>query len=265
MRGFLLPHAFAFYGGVLKLADDHDRLAAVAGYILAHQKQRIDQPRCAAWRRTMRKLDAARHRGVFEQLDALGWVTRTPGPRPTDPPHWIVNPVVHRKFAERGRAEAERRKRERDNCRRNAAEGHGPIIQLLVAGHHHCHHCPSRVRIRRKRWSFSFFLPSRAREGQWVTMTRHWGEADGYGCLRQKTDWRAWQIFQELCLVVAAARPLLPSGSARTSRAPAGIGTRTTAAALMQTARSRWPRLCRKRSVPTGLTPTCGNTHPSRR
>ena len=41
MRRFLLPHAFAFYGGVLRLADDHDRLAAVAGYILARQKQRL--------------------------------------------------------------------------------------------------------------------------------------------------------------------------------------------------------------------------------
>jgi hypothetical protein len=37
---------------------------------------------------------------------------RTSGPRRTDPPHWTVNPVVHQKFAERAKAEAERRQRE---------------------------------------------------------------------------------------------------------------------------------------------------------
>ena len=47
---------------------------------------------------------------VFEQLDALGWVTRTPGPRPSDPPHWIVNPAVHQKFANE-RSGKERRER----------------------------------------------------------------------------------------------------------------------------------------------------------
>ena len=113
MRDFLLPHAFAFYGGVLKLADDHDRLAAVAGYILAHQKQRITNRDIQRGDRTMRQLTRRETEEIFEQLDALGWITRTPGPRPTDPPHWIVNPVVHQKFAERGRAEAERRTRER--------------------------------------------------------------------------------------------------------------------------------------------------------
>jgi hypothetical protein len=61
----------------------------------------------------MRKLTRHETEAIFEQLDALGWVSRTPGPRPSDPPHWIVNAVVHQKFAERGKAEAERRKRER--------------------------------------------------------------------------------------------------------------------------------------------------------
>jgi len=35
MHRFLLRHALAFYAGVLGLADEHDRLAAVAGFILA--------------------------------------------------------------------------------------------------------------------------------------------------------------------------------------------------------------------------------------
>ena len=128
MRRFLLPHAFAFYGGVLKLADDHDRLAAIAGYILAHQKQRMTNRDVQRGDRTMRKLTRRDTEAVFEQLEALGWVTRTPGPRPTDPPHWIVNPVVHQKFAERGKAEAERRKRERQLSARccRGARPHDP-------------------------------------------------------------------------------------------------------------------------------------------
>ena len=101
------------YGGVLKLADDHDRLAAIAGYILAHQKQRITNRDVQRGDRSMRKLTRRETEAIFEQLDALGWLTRTPGLRPSDPPHWDVNPAVHQKFAERGKAEAERRGRER--------------------------------------------------------------------------------------------------------------------------------------------------------
>ena len=41
MHRFLLPHALAFYGGVLDLSDGHDRLAAVAGYILVHKLERL--------------------------------------------------------------------------------------------------------------------------------------------------------------------------------------------------------------------------------
>ncbi len=48
LHGFLLPHAIAFYAGMLGLSDDHDSLAAVAGYILARRLERRHQPRRAA-------------------------------------------------------------------------------------------------------------------------------------------------------------------------------------------------------------------------
>jgi len=35
LHEFLLPHALAFYSGILSLSDDHDRLQSLAGYILA--------------------------------------------------------------------------------------------------------------------------------------------------------------------------------------------------------------------------------------
>ena len=41
LHQFLLRHAAAFYAGILDLSDDHDRLAAVAGHILAHKLDRV--------------------------------------------------------------------------------------------------------------------------------------------------------------------------------------------------------------------------------
>jgi Protein of unknown function (DUF3987) len=104
MHRFLLPHAFAFYAGMLGLSDDHERLTAVAGYILAHKLQRVTNRHVQRGGHTMRRLTRQETESIFEQLDALGWVTRTPSPRPAAPPHWIVNPEVHRRFA--GRANA---------------------------------------------------------------------------------------------------------------------------------------------------------------
>jgi hypothetical protein len=109
MRRFLLPHALAFYSGVLKLADDHDRLAAVAGYILARQSERITNRDVQRGDATMRKLTRHDTESTFEQLEALGWVTRMAGPRLTDPPHWLVNPAVHQRFAARAAEERTRR------------------------------------------------------------------------------------------------------------------------------------------------------------
>jgi hypothetical protein len=109
LHGFLMQHAAAFYGGVLGLSDDHDRLQAVAGYILAHRLDRINNRDVQRGDRTMRAIKDADIRPLLEQLSALGWLDRIDGPRPSSQPHWMVNPVVHRKFAEKAEAEATRR------------------------------------------------------------------------------------------------------------------------------------------------------------
>jgi hypothetical protein len=106
MHHFMLPHALAFYAGVLGLADEHDRLAAVAGYILAHKLERVTNRDIARGDGTMRKLTRRDTEGVFEQLEALGWVAPTPGPRTT---HWVVNCEVHKRFADRAAKEGVRR------------------------------------------------------------------------------------------------------------------------------------------------------------
>jgi hypothetical protein len=114
LHQFLLRHAAAFYAGILDLSDDHDRLAAVAGHILAHKLDRVTNRDVQRGDRTMRKLTRWDTERVFEQLEALGWVVRKPAPRPADPPHWQVNPEVHRLFAERAGQEATRRAAIRD-------------------------------------------------------------------------------------------------------------------------------------------------------
>ena len=104
----------AFYIGVLGLSNDHDRLANVADYILAHKLERVTNRDVQRGDRSMRDLKRHETEAIFEQLEALGWVSRTPGPRPSDPPHWIVNPVVHQRFAERAKASRERREQDRE-------------------------------------------------------------------------------------------------------------------------------------------------------
>ena len=114
MHRFLLPHAATFYTSMLGLSDDHDRLTSVAGYILANRLTRVTNRDVARGDRTMRGLSRFEIEKIFEQLDALGWVTRIAGARPADPPRWLVNPEVHRLFGERGEREAARRRRARE-------------------------------------------------------------------------------------------------------------------------------------------------------
>jgi hypothetical protein len=112
LHEFLFPHAVAFYTNMLGLADD--QVTAVAGYILARKLNEITNRDIARSVRTMRRLTRADTTAVFEQLEALGWLMRVSAPRPTDPPHWKVNPKCHENFAERAQREAARRVQDRE-------------------------------------------------------------------------------------------------------------------------------------------------------
>jgi hypothetical protein len=113
MHRFLLPHAIAFYAGVLDLSDDHDRLTQVAGYILASKLTRVTNRDVQRGNNAMRGLKRQEIENVLDQLEALGWLTRTPSPYLSKPPHWLVNPEVHRRFAERAEREAAERAKQR--------------------------------------------------------------------------------------------------------------------------------------------------------
>jgi hypothetical protein len=110
LHKFLLAHAISFYAGCLGLSDDHDRLTAIAGHILAHKLDRVTNRDIARGDRTMRGLKDYEVRPLLEQLEALGWLDRTESPRPNSSvPHFAVNPKVHAMFADRAKVEAERR------------------------------------------------------------------------------------------------------------------------------------------------------------
>jgi len=109
LHDFLLRHAFAFYSGVLNLSDDHDRLTAIAGYILTHKKDLMTNRDVQRGDRTMRRITDRDVRPLMEQLATLGWLEMEPNPRPTLPPRWRVNPAVHVNFADRAKTGAARR------------------------------------------------------------------------------------------------------------------------------------------------------------
>jgi hypothetical protein len=114
MHRFLLPHATAFYADMLELSDDHDRLTQVAGYVLAKKLTRITNRDIQRGSWVMRGLKRLEIESIFEQLEALGWLIRTPSPYRTTPLHWQVNPEVHHRFAERAVREATERVKQRE-------------------------------------------------------------------------------------------------------------------------------------------------------
>ncbi|MGA8695383.1 MAG: hypothetical protein WB689_16400, partial [Xanthobacteraceae bacterium] len=62
----------------------------------------------------------------FDQLEALGWLTRTPSPMWSKPPHWQVNPEVHRRFTERAKREAVERAKRREMLQQMFKGDDGP-------------------------------------------------------------------------------------------------------------------------------------------
>jgi hypothetical protein len=109
LHRFLLQHALAFHVGMLGVSNDHDRLEAIAGYILAKRMDKITSREVKANIRCMRKASPKEVEEALVHLDGLGWVDKTPGPRPSSPVHWIVNPAVHVRFADKAKEEETRR------------------------------------------------------------------------------------------------------------------------------------------------------------
>lgn len=109
LHSYVLKHALAFYTGIIGVTDD-DAVGATAGYILTRPEiGELSFRDVARGDGNMRALDRYQATKVLEKLEYLGWLFQQPGPRPSSPPRWLVNPQVHRLFGERAKRERERR------------------------------------------------------------------------------------------------------------------------------------------------------------
>jgi hypothetical protein len=105
---FLLPHAEAFYFGVLNEAGDTPRLRAICEFILAHERSEISGRDFQASIRSTRGLKSKDINEILQQLYFVGWIT--PGEKKrSDSTNWVVNPLVHQLFREQARVSRLRR------------------------------------------------------------------------------------------------------------------------------------------------------------
>jgi hypothetical protein len=107
LHDYIMKHSMAFYLGVIGLADDHDQLCDVGGYILAHKLENVTMRTLQRGSRQMRKITREEGAKIFEQLESFGWLEQTS--KRTEAPVWAVNPEVHRLFADRGKTEKVKR------------------------------------------------------------------------------------------------------------------------------------------------------------
>jgi hypothetical protein len=121
MHEFLLPHAVTFYASILGVADNHDSVSQVAGYILAKKLTRVTCRDIQSGIAAMSGLKRQAVEAICDQLESLGWLFRVQGPR-RDSAHWQVNPEVHRKFADRAAREVTARAARRATIMEEMAE-----------------------------------------------------------------------------------------------------------------------------------------------
>lgn len=107
LHEYIVKHSLAFYLGVIGLADDHDQLCDIGGYILAHKIETVTMRTLQRGSRQMRKITREDAGRIFEQLEAFGWLEQVS--KRTDAPSWKVNPDVHILFADRGKSEKAKR------------------------------------------------------------------------------------------------------------------------------------------------------------
>ena len=106
---YILPNDVCFYSGLLGMADNHDLITDIAGYILSKKCLSVSYRDLHRTTRKLKKTDHRDARRLFEQLAALGWGTVDVDPNPHSPPKFTVNPTVHVLYADRANEERARR------------------------------------------------------------------------------------------------------------------------------------------------------------
>lgn len=112
MESFIRPSAIAFYAGLLGMHAGHEKMLELASLIVARGWDEFTVRDVQRAGQSF-KGDGAEVERLCAKLDAFGWIDLIPPPAKGSAPRWRVNPDVHTLFAERGRAEAERRDKAR--------------------------------------------------------------------------------------------------------------------------------------------------------
>ena len=118
LHEFLLPHAMHFYIDLLGFSGDHDRLGAVASFILVKKPTKLSIRDVRRSVREMRGESTKDAEEVMSRLCGLGWLAAAER-------GWTVNPAVYTAFAAKAAEEAKRRKALQKVMRQAFAERSG--------------------------------------------------------------------------------------------------------------------------------------------
>lgn len=114
MRGFLLPHAIAYYTDILGASGDLEHARWVAGHILSKGVATVSNRDLVQSYKQWRGMDDWGRQRVMQVLEDAGWVwpfAEDGKPARRGASTWVVNGHVHQVFAQRAADEAERRGR----------------------------------------------------------------------------------------------------------------------------------------------------------
>lgn len=118
MRQFIRPSAVAFYAGLLGMSAGHDQLRDVAAWIVSAHIQELRPRDVQRAGQRFKHVTADEVRLICEKLEAFGWGCWGEPSQNSNRKPFLINPRVHVLFAERGKAEAERRAKARDVIRK---------------------------------------------------------------------------------------------------------------------------------------------------
>ena len=114
MADFIRPSSIAFYAGLLGMSAGHEDVIALASWIVAEGLDEVKARDVQSSSQSFRHYTADQVRTLCEKLEAFGWGEWGEPPRNSNKPPFLVNPMVHSMFADRGAEERERRAQHRE-------------------------------------------------------------------------------------------------------------------------------------------------------
>ena len=124
LRAFAIPHALAL-SQVSAGQGDWEELRAIGSFILTSNKDRFTASDFTAGVRALRGLGMWDLRNFLSRLVALGWLGEEENPAGGPVKAWVVPPGLRRYFADRAKAEAERKARLREMIQGAAGQRRG--------------------------------------------------------------------------------------------------------------------------------------------